>query len=178
MTDHCYVCMSFKFRTNNPLLLFAELGNLCWLQKEGILRCAKLFIYFNFFFTVWKLLGNYIHEHCIFMIIQKGYYSEFVLKLLLLGYIFFQLPLYSSKLQFIKTTVLRSQVTFSAHLKNHRLCFEQPIVFLVLLNGNFLCCSAHSFSSILYTRAGQNTSVHFFLDSRQRCTVLPHLLSH
>ena len=41
---------------------------------------------------------DYAHEHCIFMIIHKGYSSEFTFKLLLLVNIFAQLPLYSSEL--------------------------------------------------------------------------------
>lgn len=98
MTNHCNVCMNFKFRSNNSLVLFGELTNLFSLQREGVLRCIKFFMYFNFLFTIWKVFGDYAHEHCIFMISHKVYDSEFGFKLLLLLYIFSQFLLYSSEL--------------------------------------------------------------------------------
>jgi hypothetical protein len=55
-------------------------------------------MYFNFLFTTWRAFQGHACEHCIFMIVNKGYDSEFGFKLLPLIYIVSQLPLYSSEL--------------------------------------------------------------------------------
>lgn len=57
----------------------------------------KILYAFQFSFYYLESI-DYAHEHCIFMIIHKGYNSEFGFKLLLLVNISSQLSLYSSEL--------------------------------------------------------------------------------